>query len=286
MGGTFTSNGNHSINVNNNLPNGSVDGASGALIVGGDVAGAQSNVKGNVALAGNHIVTQPNPAQRRYLLDGGSSEFNLLNDGTTLTDVVDVPVADVAAAFVSMSTFWSGLSATGGTAYTGDTNNPVLTVGPAGLNGYAVVNLDAAEASFLLGGNPQIRFSGNTPITTIINVAGTSFDNARKNINGFTGANNVIFNFYEATNIAINSTFGASIFAPLADIAANAGGANAFMVGNNIVQKYEIRTPFTGSIPTPDPAPPPSPVPLPAAGWLLIGGLTGLVSVARRRRAA
>lgn len=282
VGGDFKTNGNHSINVNNNLPDGVVGDATGALIVGGSVlAGSAANVKGNVALAGDQGVTQPNPPQLRYFL-GNGSEFNLLNNGTTVSDNIDVPASDVAAAFQALAASWASLDGTGGESFGGDSNNPLLKVGAAGADGFAVINLDAADAAYLFGGNTQIQFTGS-PVTTIINVAGTSFNNAGKNLNDFAGASNVIFNFYEATDIAINSTFGASIFAPFADIAANSGGANAFMVGYNIDQRYEIRSPFTGNVPgLPDD---PSPVPLPAAGWLLIAGLGGLAALGRRHSA-
>ena len=255
------------------MPDGTVGDATGALIVGGTFSGT-SNVKGNVALGGNQGVRQPT-TQLRFFLDNGS-EFNLNKPGT-VTDGHRIPSADVRSAFEDLSTGWAALSEVG--SYALDTaGNPKLTIG-AGDGAFAVIDFDEAEFTTFLGGDPSITFAGS-PVTTIINVAGSSIDLTR-NLNKFTGGNNVIFNFHEATEVDVAATFEASIFAPFAHIKALEGGADAFMVGSSIYQEIEIRTPFDGTVPTPDPGV----VPLPAAGWLLVAGVAGLGAIGRRRAA-
>jgi choice-of-anchor A domain-containing protein len=258
--------------VSGGVSNASVGDATGTLIVGGNVAadvtkGGAGKAGGDIAVGGTNLA--------------GS---NLLADGGTVRTGVDVPVAEVATAIKGLSTYWAGLADTTAYSIGGDSNNPVLSLGAPSSDGYAVISMAGPDLLSMLNQNANLGFGfdGGTPYTTIINVPGSSFNFAGK-INEFSGGNNVLFNFHQATSISINSPFAASIFAPLANINAGSGGAgaNAIMVGNDIVQRYEIRVPFSGTVPTP---PDTAAVPLPAAGWLLAGGLAGLAAL--RRRAA
>lgn len=284
VGGNFKSNGN-SINVNGGFSDGIVGTVSGGLIVGGSILpSGTSNVRGNVVIGAGQTVTQPTPPQRRFTVDG--STFELLKEGTTVTSGASVPVADVATAFRTLST---NLAQTGNTAaitFAGDSNNPRLTFSNA-IDGIAVVNLTQEELSRIVGRNRNAQFDLGGNNTVVLNVAGTSFATNGGNLNLNGGNSNVIFNFFEATNIALNNTFGASILAPLADVSANSGGSNIFLVGNNVTQKIEIRSPFTGNLPSFTPAvdPAPSPVPLPAAAFLLLASLGGLGALRATRRA-
>ncbi|HET7410896.1 MAG TPA: collagen-binding domain-containing protein [Paracoccaceae bacterium] len=250
--------------INGGVSNATVGGVNGTLIVGGNVTGGgQTTINGNVAIGGE-------------ITSGTTVNVN----GGAVTTGADVPVAGVRAAMHGLSDSLSQLAGTAGTSFSGDSNNPRLNVGPAGADGIAVVNFDADDLGFLFGGNPGIDFSGG-PVTTIINVGGESIEFGR-NLNGFTGSNNVIFNFHEALEVVLNGPFAASILAPGADIWVNTGGANNFIVGNDIVQSAEVRLPFSGDLPD---MTPPSSIPLPAAGWLLIAGLGALAAMARRRSA-
>lgn len=261
VGGNFTAG--HTIN--GGLSNTTVGDATGTLIVGGDVIGGGNvNVGGNVAIGG-------------AVASGTKINVN----GGTLSEGVNVPVGDVATAMRDLSSQLAQMPGTGGETLTGDHNNPRLNIGAAGSDGIAVINFGTKDVEFFFGGNPGMNFDDG-PITTVINIAGDSFElKSGSNFNDFKGSNNVIFNFYEATEIVLNSGFGASILAPNADIWANTGGADMFLVGNNIVQKIEIRQPFDGSLPPPSV----NVVPLPAAGWMLIAGLGALAAVGRRRAA-
>lgn len=253
------------------ISNATVGGVSGALIVAGDVAADVR--KGGAGKANGDIVV------------GGinNAGTDLLASGGAVTTGAAVPAAEVASAIKGLSTYWKGLGDNVAYSLSGDSNNPVLNVGAVGSDGYAVINLDATDSAFLLGGNTKVQFAGGAS-TTIVNVLMSSFDNAGKNFNAFTGANNVIFNFHQTTSISLNAPFAASIFAPNANIVASGGGSDMFMVGNDISQQMEVRKTFDGFVPTPDPNPDPDVVPLPAAGWLLFAGIAGLGAL--RRRAA
>lgn len=260
VGGDASSNG---ISINSAVENAPLDGENASLYVGGDITGGSFTVNGNVRVGG-------------AVLPGAQVNLN----GGALTQGADIPVAEVAAAMHGLSGRLSGMADAGNYTISGDSNNPRLNIGSAGADGFAVINISQADLDFFFGGNPGITFA-STPITTVVNVAGDSFHLASgKNFDGSPGSNNVIFNFFEATDIVLDSGFGASILAPWADVAANTGGANVFLVGNNVTQKIEIRSPFDGDLPDP-----PSAVPLPATGWMLLAGL-GALAALRRRRAA
>lgn len=285
VGGDFTSVGSHSINVNGNFPNGTVGGVSGGLIVGGSVLpGGNNNVRGDVVIGSNQTVTQPNPNQRRFNV--GGKTFETLNQGTTVTSGAAVPVAEVATAFQTLSTNLSQTANTSAITFAGDSNNPRLTFANA-IDGIAIINLTQAELAQFVGRNRNAQFNLGTNNTVVLNVAGTTFATNGGNLNLNGGNSNVIFNFFEATSITLNNTFGASILAPLADVFANSGGSNVFLVGNNVTQRIEIRSPFTGNLPSFAPAVDqiPSPVPLPAAAFLLLAGLGGLGALRATRRA-
>src|SRR5690625_4653450 len=260
VGGDFKA----SQSISGGISNATIGEANGTLIVGGNITGGGSTtINGNVAVGG--IVT-----------DG--SRVNV-NDGT-VTEGANVPVGDVATALRDLSGRLAQLPETGATT-SGDHNNPRLNLGAVGADGVAVINFGTDDLDWFFGGNPGISFMDG-PLTTIINIAGDSFHlRDGSNFNDFTGSNNVIFNFYEALEIVLDSGFGASILAPNADIWVNKGGTNSFLVGNNVVQRAEIRKPFDGNLPPPSV----STVPLPAAGWMLIAGLGALVAAGRRRAA-
>ena len=104
----------------------------------------------------------------------------------------------------------------------------------------ALNDLDAAaetEGTLYVGGNIT-GITSPAGVTTIINVSGTNPTigiNANNNIN----KNDVLFNFYEARSLTVNSTFNYSILAPKADVTLNDGGVFGTVVSNNLDQNAE-----------------------------------------------
>ena len=96
----------------------------------------------------------------------------------------------------------------GGTANISDRNNISFdAVGDA--NNIAVFNIsaDALSSGTFKGVNAE------PDVTVIINVSGTS---ATVGVNGNETGSNVLFNFYEAVTLNIDTAFNYSILAPLA----------------------------------------------------------------------
>ncbi|HLS19212.1 MAG TPA: collagen-binding domain-containing protein, partial [Paracoccaceae bacterium] len=178
VGGDFKAG--HSIN--GGVSNATVGDANGTLIVGGDIiGGGNTTINGNIAVGGS-------------IMPG----TNVNRNNGSIAEGANVPVEDVSTAMRDLSDRLAHMPETGGETMTGDRNNPRLNVGPAGSDGVAVINFGTDDLDLFFGGNPGITFADG-PITTIINIAGESFHlESGKNFNDFTGANNVIFNFYEA----------------------------------------------------------------------------------------
>ena len=92
---------------------------------------------------------------------------------------------------------------------------------------------------------------------------------------------NVVFNFYEAVTLDIDSTFGASILAPFADTE-NTSEIKGSLVTNNYINSGIVSSPtFIGDLSSWEPEPPTS-VPVPAAFWMFGSALVGL-GLARRK---
>ena len=155
----------------------------------------------------------------------------------------------------------------GGTANISDRNNISFdAVGDA--NNIAVFNIsaDALSSGTFKGVNAE------PDVTVIINVSGTS---ATVGVNGNETGSNVLFNFYEAVTLNIDTAFNYSILAPLANIRLQGGGINGTVVSNNLTQNAEIRPDnFSGTFAFEAPGAPSS-VPAPPALWLMEGGLAG-----------
>lgn len=268
VGGNLTSNSAFYAN-NRNLADGTVDTISGALIVGGDINGGL-----NDGGAGDIVV-------------GGSVTGTVsTNSAARLTEgVAGIAVGDVATALTSLSTELSLLADTPGAGVSfADPNRKSLTSGAGGvgsLEDIAVFNLNATDTISFLTGGTLASLNLDVGVTTILNLAG---DDIELTTSFNQDESSVLFNFFEATNLQINNTFGFSVLSPFADVILGpSGGMDGTLVANNLDQRVELRPygtvgVFDGSLPETSV----SPVPLPASAALLIAALVGLGLVRRK----
>jgi choice-of-anchor A domain-containing protein len=165
------------------------------------------------------------------------------------------------------------LSDTGGTASLSDQNSlSFISAGDA--DGFAVFNV---TSSWLATGTLH-GVTAADGVTTIINVSGTTITIG---VNANQTLTDVAFNFFEASNITLNSAFNYSIPAPYAHLDLNGGGVNGTVITGLLDQGSEIRPlNLTGNLPGL------AAVPLRAAAPLLVVSPAGLGLMAHRRRRA
>ncbi len=188
------------------------------------------------------------------------------------------------------STYLSTL--TGALWNTPDPNNRVLVSSPnavqsEGTNWIAsrVTVLFATMAQLATG---SLSVSGlDSDETIIVNVSGTS---GTWQLNGVgdakSKAKNILWNFYEATSLSVNSAIIGSVLAPNAAMSGFSGSTEGSVIAKSIdLSNGELHyQPFAGDLPDqPSVNPPPAPVPLPAGLPLLLAALGGLALVRRAR---
>lgn len=258
VGGDVQSNG-YTVN-SDGVSDASIGGATGSFIVGGTVYG-------------NNTINVDNGDAAINQLSGG---ITIVTNNGDLNTGVSVPSDDVTDAFQQLSLDLAAEVDTAGVNLdTADQN--IMTI-DGGSDSIAVLNVTDTYANFLQSGTLT---SVSTAGTLIVNIPGTSITIGA---NANSGSSNVLFNFYEATSIQVNSTFDYGILAPLADITLQSGGTNTTVVGYNVTQMTEVRGSFTGTLPTSGPSV--APVPLPASGVLLMGALAGTAALRRRKAKA
>lgn len=256
VGGTLTAP--NTFVINGNGGGGAVFDA--ALVVGGDTLGRITMQNGNVL----HQGVFPTPP-----------DFNNNGGGSVTQGFVDV--AGVAQTLNDFSEKLAGLADNGVTAPAQSSQNGFFTV--SGGSAPAVLNI---TDMFLMGlGNPGFQFVG-APVATIINVSGTSITiPSGFNFNKPNGSENILFNFFEATTVSIDSPFGASILAPKAFVSAGtgAGRIQGNLVSAGLSQSVEIDGPRFD----PPPFEIPHPIPVPGAAVLMASGLMSMAGVRRYR---
>lgn len=275
----------------------------GPMYVGGDayLLGSTLNASnaGNVTLptadgtgtlAGTLFVDGGMVGPSAPTLQNGDAQFSgapstppNFNGGQAFTNVATMPTAAIKALMPDASLQLSQLSATAGSGFffddPGSSSPNSLTIETgAGVNGVAVINVDgdSLEKNFQ---NTSITLSQAAGVTTtIINISGSGPRASFGNINDFNSG--VVVNWYEATAVEIEHTFGYSILAPNAAVS-NSAQVRGSVVARELYQSGDIlQTTFSGNLPDV------TPVPLPAPAAMLAGGLAllGAAGLRRRRR--
>jgi len=244
-----------------------------ALVAGNGVA---SNATFNINGGGNVY----NP--------GGNGQFNLNHSGTSVVTTGPSPIdfTTLRTTLDSETLTLAALFDTGTVgAHTPPGGNPswfVLSGTSATLN---IFTLTAAE--FASTNNP-IDIQVPVGSTVIINVDGTNVTlGAGIYVNGVqeSDQNNddgdILFNFADATSVAIDGQLDGSVLAPFATLTGSSQMGGTFIAAA-IGQTGEVHNiEFTGTVPPTDPS---SPVPEPGTLAMMGTGAISLASMLRRRK--
>lgn len=246
-----------------------------ALTVGGSITGnpKQVNNGGSVVAGGNVQSLNMNGGGDVTL--GGVVTGTVNANGGTVTPNAAVTIPNFEADLKALSVQLRGLT---GVAPTKNGNKGEFTSATPDANGVAVYNL---ESSFLQTIN-EISLSLNGASTLIINVGGDDIKNKDNFLGGpFDIAANVIWNFYEATELTIERQFFGAVLAPFANVK-NTSSIEGTLVAAALDMDAQIHLqPFEGDLPA-------AAVPVPPALPLMTGvlALGGFLASRRRKRVA
>jgi choice-of-anchor A domain-containing protein len=226
---------------------------------------------GNISGTSSTIVNLPNAGDRTGNINNATIHYgpvSLSNPLPSFTSTFQAPLTNLSnqlKADVANSTVGIG--------------SGTLTFNATPVNGTAVFNI---SASMLTAGNDTVTVNTNGASTVIINVNSCVGSNCTVtlptsvNFNNPTSyAENVIWNFYNATALNFGSEFGGTVIAPNAAVT-DSNPIDGDLIAGSFTGTGELHNyPFLGTLAVPEPG----------TIALLSVGLLGLCAV-RRRSAA
>lgn len=253
----------------------------GALVVGGSFSGA--------TIYNNPTANQTQPPGFGALTVFGSTSgnpININNGGSAYVGgshgakvnfnggggYISAPPVTLSSIETTLNTLSSSLSSlAANSSLPAPNNNEVISAKP-NASGLAVFNVTAADLAAI----PSYNFSLNGAKTVIVNVSGSSVSFNANDESGTTGANNIIWNFYQATSVNLGTQIAGTILAPKANVT-NGNQIDGDLIAASWTGSGELHDyAFDGVL---------SPVPLPAALPLFGAALLGLGGLGFRKRA-
>jgi choice-of-anchor A domain-containing protein len=261
------------------------------VVVYGDVSLQSLSGNGEIVIGGNAKTgIEKNGATLKTFVGGtfsGLDNFGTVTAGLAGQPSFEAKFPDIDfSGLASYSAYLATL--TGAVWSTPDFNNKALISAPNAVQSEGVdwiaskVTVLFTTLANLSGGGLSVQ-GLDSDETIIVNVSGTS---GSWGLNGLGGAKNnaknILWNFYEATDISVNSALIGSVLAPNAKMSGFSGSTEGSVIAKSIfLNNGELHSqPFAGDLPEP---PTVAPIPLPAGLPLLLAALGGLALVRRAR---
>jgi choice-of-anchor A domain-containing protein len=222
-----------------------------------------------------------------YVEGGASGNFNggKASTPTALmqTNLDAASSTDFGSALGALANSLKSLASTGSSvSFSG--NRAIFDAKVSG-DGVAVFDLSAIDDELFSKG--EFVFNLNGASTVILN---TDIKNANISANFLGGSaqqygSNLLWNFYDAASLTINSQWGGSLLATGASLTNNQNIEGGVYV-NSLTQRGEIHLDqFSGTLPSAGAIRPPAFIPEPGSIALMLTGLAAITLLARRRRA-
>jgi choice-of-anchor A domain-containing protein len=248
-------------------------------------SGAYSIIAGNGVASGTNF----NVNGGGNVFDpGGNGHFNLNKSGTSIITSGTSPINfnSLRTAMDSETLILAALMNTGTTgAPTPKNGNPSWFV----LSGTSsTLNIFTVTAAEFASTNNPIDIEVPAGSTVIINVEGTNvtlgagiYLNGNQESDQNNDNGDILFNFADATSVAINGQLDGSVLAPFATLTGGSQMGGTFIAAA-IGQTGEVHNlEFTGTVPPPAST---SPVPEPASLALMGTGMASLAALLRRKK--
>jgi choice-of-anchor A domain-containing protein len=253
----------------------------GAAVVGGNLSGATINNQPAGTPAGFGALTVYGSTTGNPInLDNGGNAYVGGTHGATINfnaggghnagGYIAAPAYTIGNFETALNGLSNTLSLLAPTATLPVPNNNEIIKAIAGANGIAVFDLTAAQLAAI----PSFSVNLNGASTVVFNVSGNAVFNANDQ-SGTSGADNIIWNFYNASSVALNTQIGGTVLAPNATVSNN-NQIDGVLVANAWTGLGELHDyPFQGNLAVPEPA----------SIAMLCLGLVGIGATRRRRHA-
>jgi choice-of-anchor A domain-containing protein len=253
----------------------------GAAVIGGNFSGATIyNNPGSTkqpagygaltvfgSTSGNDI--NMNNGGNAYVGGTKGAKINF-NGGGSYISAPGSSISSFSSVLNNLSSYLSTLNSTS-TVNKSDLNDVIFNAAPNS-QGIAVFDIDASVIDSAKGYSLAL----NGAKTVIFNVTGTTIDVTGNLLSGLASATSTIWNFYEATNVTLQTQFAGTVLADQAAVV-NDNQIDGTLVARSWTGNGELHNyGFSGVLPTE--------IPEPETVFMLGCGLLALAGISLRRR--